>query len=137
MNELTSLPGIRAVVLLLLARRGIRGHLTRSAVTVVVIALATVAVIGTAGRTEAARRSLLARLEVPDARLVRVVDRDGQAALTQEAVVRLAQATGVKLTWSQAREVWKDMTAAVAPWKDQPWGREVRPSQLRFAGSRG
>lgn len=95
MNELTSLPGIRAVVLLLLARRGIRGHLTRSAVTVVVIALATVAVIGTAGRTEAARRSLLARLEVPEARLVRVVDRDGQAALTQEAVVRLASLRSV------------------------------------------
>ncbi len=61
----------------------------------------------------------------------------GQAVPGWEAVVRLAQATGVKLTWSQAREVWKDMTAAVAPWKDQPWGREVRPSQLRFAGSRG
>ncbi|HVK77516.1 MAG TPA: 2Fe-2S iron-sulfur cluster-binding protein [Kofleriaceae bacterium] len=61
----------------------------------------------------------------------------GQAVAGWEAVVRLAQATGVKLAWTQARDVWKDMTAAVAPWKDQPWGREVRPMQLRFAGSRG
>ena len=61
----------------------------------------------------------------------------GQAVAGWEAVVRLAQATGVKLTWAQARDVWKDMTAAIAPWKDQPWGREVRPVQLRFAGSRG
>lgn len=61
----------------------------------------------------------------------------GQAIAGWDAVARLAQATGVKLTWRHAREVWKDMTAAVAPWKDQPWGREVRPLQLRFAGSRG
>jgi predicted molibdopterin-dependent oxidoreductase YjgC len=61
----------------------------------------------------------------------------GQAIAGWEAVVRLAQATGVKLNWQHAREVWKDMTAAVTPWKGQPWGREVRPTQLRFAGSRG
>ncbi len=51
--------------------------------------------------------------------------------------MRLAQATGAKLAWGQARDLWKDMTTAVAPWKDAPWGREVRPLQLRFAGSRG
>ena len=61
----------------------------------------------------------------------------GHAVPGWEAVVRLAQATGAKLTWAQGRDVWKDMTAAVAPWKDQPWGREVRPLLLRFAGSRG
>lgn len=61
----------------------------------------------------------------------------GHAVPGWEAVVRLAQATGAKLTWAQARDVWKDMTAAVPAWKDQAWGREVRPLQLRFAGSRG
>jgi NADH-quinone oxidoreductase subunit G len=61
----------------------------------------------------------------------------GHAVPGWEAVVRLAHAGGVKLTWSQARDLWKDMTAAVAPWKGEAWGREVRPLQLRFAGSRG
>ena len=61
----------------------------------------------------------------------------GQAVAGWEALVRLARATGANLTWAQARDLWKDMTAAVAPWKGAPWGREVRPMQLRFAGSRG
>ena len=61
----------------------------------------------------------------------------GQAAAGWEAVARLAQATGAKVTWTTARDVWKDMTAAVKPWAGTPWGREVRPLALRFAGSRG
>jgi NADH-quinone oxidoreductase subunit G len=61
----------------------------------------------------------------------------GQAVNGWEAMARLARATGVTMTWAQARDVWKDMTAAVAPWKGAPWGREIRPTQLRFAGSRG
>lgn len=61
----------------------------------------------------------------------------GQALPGWEAVVRLAQATGVKLAWSHARDVFKDMTAAVPAWKDLKWAREARPLALRFAGSRG
>ena len=65
----------------------------------------------------------------------------GQAVAGWEAIVRLARATNAQaspgLTWAQARDLWKDMTAAVAAWKGAPWGREVRPTQLRFAGSRG
>jgi NADH-quinone oxidoreductase subunit G len=61
----------------------------------------------------------------------------GQAIPAWEAVVRLAHATGVKLAWTHAREVFKDMTAAVAPWKELTWAREARPLALRFAGSRG
>jgi NADH-quinone oxidoreductase subunit G len=61
----------------------------------------------------------------------------GHAVAGWEAIVRLAGATGTKLAWAHGRDVWKDMTAAVAPWKGAPWGREVRPLQLRFAGSRG
>ncbi len=87
--------GIRPSVLLLLARRGVGGHRVRSVVTILVVALATIAVIGTTGRTEAARRSLLAQLEVPAARLVRVVDRDGQANLTPDAVRRIASLRSV------------------------------------------
>jgi len=51
--------------------------------------------------------------------------------------VRLAQACGVKLAWAHARDVFKDMTAAVPPWKELTWAREARPLALRFAGSRG
>ncbi|MBV8760025.1 MAG: (2Fe-2S)-binding protein [Deltaproteobacteria bacterium] len=61
----------------------------------------------------------------------------GQAIPAWEAVVRLAHATGVKLAWTHPREVFKDMTAAVAPWKELVWAREARPLALRFAGSRG
>lgn len=61
----------------------------------------------------------------------------GQAAPGWEAIARLAGATGGKLTWAAPRDVWKDMTAAVAAWKGAAWGREIRPLALRFAGSRG
>jgi NADH-quinone oxidoreductase subunit G len=61
----------------------------------------------------------------------------GQAVSGWEAAVRLAGATSTKLAWAHGRDVWKDMTAAVAPWKGAAWGREVRPLQLRFADSRG
>ncbi|HUS27265.1 MAG TPA: 2Fe-2S iron-sulfur cluster-binding protein, partial [Kofleriaceae bacterium] len=45
----------------------------------------------------------------------------GQAIAGWEAVVRLAQATGVKLAWTHAREVFKDMTASVPAWKELTW----------------
>jgi NADH-quinone oxidoreductase subunit G len=61
----------------------------------------------------------------------------GQAIAGWEAIARLAQATGSKLTWTHAREVFKDMTAAVPAWNGLTWSREVRPLSLRFAGSRG
>ncbi len=61
----------------------------------------------------------------------------GQALPAWEVVVRLAQATTVKLSWSHPREVFKDMIAAVPAWKDLVWVREARPLSLRFAGSRG
>ena len=61
----------------------------------------------------------------------------GQAIAAWEVVVRLAQATNVKLSWSHVREVFKDMVAAVPAWKDLTWAREARPLALRFAGSRG
>lgn len=61
----------------------------------------------------------------------------GQALAAWEVVVRLAQATGTKLSWTHAREVFKDMCAAVPAWKELTWAREARPLALRFAGSRG
>jgi predicted molibdopterin-dependent oxidoreductase YjgC len=61
----------------------------------------------------------------------------GHAIPGWEAVVRLAQALDVRLSWTHAREVFKDMTAAVPPWKSLVWAREARPLALRFAGSRG
>jgi NADH-quinone oxidoreductase subunit G len=61
----------------------------------------------------------------------------GQAIAGWEAVVRLAQATGVKMSFTHVREVFVEMTAAVPAWKGIEWVREARPLQLRFAGSRG
>ncbi|HVK86829.1 MAG TPA: 2Fe-2S iron-sulfur cluster-binding protein [Kofleriaceae bacterium] len=61
----------------------------------------------------------------------------GQALPAWEVVVRLAQASGTKLNWTHAREVFKDMCAAVPAWKELTWAREARPLALRFAGSRG
>lgn len=61
----------------------------------------------------------------------------GQAIPAWEVIVRLANATGVKLAWTHPREVFKDMTAKVAELAGVQWVREARPLQLRFAGSRG
>jgi NADH-quinone oxidoreductase subunit G len=61
----------------------------------------------------------------------------GDAIPGWEAVVRVAQAADARLAWAHAREVWKDMTAAVGPWRGLTWTREARPLALRFAGSRG
>jgi hypothetical protein len=54
-----------------------------------------------------------------------------------EAIVRLAQASDIKLGWTNVREVWKDMIAVVPAWSALTWVREARPLSLRFAGSRG
>jgi putative ABC transport system permease protein len=89
MIRLYLLPGIRPTVLLRLARDGIVRHRTRSAVTIAVVALAVAAVVSTTGRTDAARRTLLARLEDPSARLIRVMDRSGQANLSPAAIARI------------------------------------------------
>jgi NADH-quinone oxidoreductase subunit G len=61
----------------------------------------------------------------------------GSAIAGWEAIVRLGAATGIKRAWTHAREVFTDMVASVPPWSKLPWAREVRPLQLRFAGSRG
>jgi predicted molibdopterin-dependent oxidoreductase YjgC len=61
----------------------------------------------------------------------------GHALAGWEVVVRLAGALDARLTWAHAREVFKDMTAAVPAWSGLAWAREARPLALRFAGSRG
>jgi hypothetical protein len=48
------------------------------------------AIVATSGRTDATRRIIVDRLEDPAARIVRVVDRTGQAGLNSGAVVRVA-----------------------------------------------
>jgi NADH dehydrogenase/NADH:ubiquinone oxidoreductase subunit G len=70
-------------------------------------------------------------------RMHAAVPAPGHAIAGWEAVVRLAHSLDVRLSWTHAREVFKDMTAAVAPWKALVWAREARPLALRFAGSRG
>jgi NADH-quinone oxidoreductase subunit G len=61
----------------------------------------------------------------------------GHALAGWEVVVRLAGALNAPLAWAHAREVFKDMTAAVPAWSGLTWAREARPLALRFAGSRG
>ena len=65
----------------------------------------------------------------------------GQALPGWEAVVRLAHATAAgaasKLSYTHAREVFKDMTQTVTAWSALTWAREARPLALRFAGMRG
>ncbi len=61
----------------------------------------------------------------------------GQALPAWEVIVRLAQATHVKMSFTHVREVFVEMTGAVPAWKGIEWVREARPLQLRFAGSRG
>ncbi|HEX7702265.1 MAG TPA: 2Fe-2S iron-sulfur cluster-binding protein [Kofleriaceae bacterium] len=61
----------------------------------------------------------------------------GAALAGWDAIVRLAAATGQKMAWTHARDVFKDMTQTVTAWKDLTWQRDVRPLALRFAGSRG
>lgn len=88
--SLRTLPGIKPEVLLRVVVGSLRQHRRRSAVTVLVLALAGVVVVGTSGRTDAARRTLLAALEAPSLRLVRIVDRTGSAGLSAETVAGLA-----------------------------------------------
>jgi NADH-quinone oxidoreductase subunit G len=61
----------------------------------------------------------------------------GQAVPAWEVGVKLATATGAKLLWTSAREVFQEMTQKVPAFAQATWGREVRPVQLRFAASRG
>ncbi len=61
----------------------------------------------------------------------------GHAIAGWEAVCRLGGAAGVKMSWSSARDLFKEMTTQVPAFAGAVWGREVRPLQLRFAGSRG
>jgi NADH-quinone oxidoreductase subunit G len=65
----------------------------------------------------------------------------GLALPAWEVIVRLAQATSVgessQLNYAHVRDVFKDMTQAVAGWNELTWAREARPLALRFAGSRG
>ena len=61
----------------------------------------------------------------------------GAAIAGWDAIVRLATATGQKLGWTHARDVFKDMTQNVPAWQGLTWQRDVRPLALRFAGSRG
>jgi putative ABC transport system permease protein len=83
------LPGIRPRVLLHIVVAGLREHRRRSLVTILVMGLACLVVVDTSGRTDATRRSLLAALEAPSLRLVRIVDRAGQAGFSTAAVEQL------------------------------------------------
>jgi len=70
-------------------------------------------------------------------RMHAAVTSPGQALPAWEAIVRLAQATGGKLSFAHTRDVFKDMAQTVPAWKALSWARDARPLALRFAGSRG
>ena len=89
MNLLGRTTGVRGSVLIRLAWRATSSHMARSVLTAIVIGLSVTAIVATSGRTEATRRSILGKLEDPVARIIRVVDRTGQAGLTSAAVTRV------------------------------------------------
>lgn len=91
-----TLHGIRADVALQSALRSIARHRVRSAVTVLIIAVASTVVVGTTGRTDASRRAVLERLDAPLARIIRVVDRTGEAGLRPEALERVLAMSDVE-----------------------------------------
>ncbi len=94
-SQFTDLPGIRPGVLWRLALAGIPRQPVRSAITLAVITLATVAVVSSSGRTQAARHTLLAALETPAARVIRIIDTDGSAHLRPDQVEAISQLDAV------------------------------------------
>lgn len=87
---------IQPGVVLVMAGQSIGRHRVRALVTLAVLALATAVVVNTVGRTQAARATILAELERPAARLLRVVDQDGQAEIEPASVDRVARMSGVE-----------------------------------------
>lgn len=92
--------GLRPGVAAGLAANSARHHPVRSGVTLVIVALAAAVVVATTGRTDAARQSILARLDAPANRIIRVVDRTGTAGMRPAALTRIASVSGVE--WSIA-----------------------------------
>lgn len=60
----------------------------------------------------------------------------GLAVPAWDAIRRLAIASNAAMTYDGAKQVFSEMTQAV-PELSTDWGRDARPIQLRFAGSRG
>lgn len=60
----------------------------------------------------------------------------GLAIPAWEAVCRLAVACAAAMTFDSAKQIFAEMTQAL-PELATEWGRDARPIQLRFAGSRG
>ncbi|WP_428267443.1 2Fe-2S iron-sulfur cluster-binding protein [Haliangium sp.] len=61
----------------------------------------------------------------------------GQALPAWEVVVRLAQACGAALNYTDPKKLFEEMAGKVAAFKGAEWGKPARSIQLRFAGSRG
>jgi putative ABC transport system permease protein len=87
--------GIRPSVLLRASASGIARQRSRSLLTVAVVAVAVAAAVGTVGRTDAARTSILARLEDPSARFVRIIDSGGSTPISPDAVRRISSLSSV------------------------------------------
>ena len=60
----------------------------------------------------------------------------GQAQPAWQVITRLAQASDAAIAYDHPRNVFEDMVKA-GNFDGAQWGRNVRPIQLRFAGSRG
>lgn len=61
----------------------------------------------------------------------------GSALPAWEVLAKLATATGVRTEYKHTRDLFTEMVGAVAAFAGAEWGRDARPLQLRFAGSRG
>lgn len=84
----TDAPGILPGVVVRLVGISLARHRVRAAATIMAVAVAAAAVTATSGRTEAARATLLAHLEDPAARMIRVTLPDSNE-LARAAVDRL------------------------------------------------
>lgn len=95
MTELRHLPGIRPQEAVVLASESIRRNPIRSLVTFAIVVLAAAAVAITTGRSDAARTELVARLDAPQARVIRIVDRTGGAEMKADALMRVQALSSV------------------------------------------
>jgi len=88
--------GLRPAVLVRLAIRGISARPIRAFAVAASVAVAVAAVVATSGRTEATRRAIIAHLEDPSARLIRVVSQAGPDGFDPRTIERLAALDAVE-----------------------------------------
>ncbi len=146
MTDRVRLAGIRAPVLLQLAAAGVERQRSRSILTMAVVALAVAAAVATVGRTDATRTSILARLEDPSARFVRILDTGGSGGIKPDAISRISTLSTVAWAIGFSAAGPLGYNTAVGGWREgfarEPvgtrmfWGSLVEPGAADLAAGR-